>query len=264
PPASKTKKRRTPILSSNWSDLNDDILISILARLSPLEIICASMVCSSWNRIAPWLLLPSETEEARNRAKIYKLKNRVCKDFGKWRCIGSSHGWLILLDHERSCPFLLNPFSSTRILLPPPETIADIVGYLDGEGYYATPSSHPYLRKKYGAIVIYNNKSKLAFWKHGEVTWHNFNGASQSGTVEAWDFKQHVPAMLMRVTAPLPGRPEDMTTPVVVNSYVVESLGSILLAVSFNHIIRKLTKWTESGNEAKIQPSPVWIVPNPW
>ncbi|KAH9729592.1 hypothetical protein KPL70_009397 [Citrus sinensis] len=157
-------------------------------------------------------------------------------------------------NHERSCPFLLNPFSSTRILLPPPETIADIVGYLDGEGYYvldcsnskrfisievlrdgffhkATPSSHPYLRKKYGAIVIYNNKSKLAFWKHGEVTWHNFNGASQSGTVEAWDFKQHVPAMLMRVTAPLPGRPEDMTTPVVVNSYVVESLGSILLAV---------------------------------
>ncbi|KDO68582.1 hypothetical protein CISIN_1g048529mg, partial [Citrus sinensis] len=145
-----------------------------------------------------------QCRRARNRAKIYKLKNRVCKDFGKWRCIGSSHGWLILLDHERSCPFLLNPFSSTRILLPPPETIADIVGYLDGEGYYvldcsnskrfisievlrdgffhkATPSSHPYLRKKYGAIVIYNNKSKLAFWKHGEVTWHNFNGASQSG-----------------------------------------------------------------------------------
>ncbi|KAL9435992.1 hypothetical protein AB3S75_022120 [Citrus x aurantiifolia] len=216
------------------------------------------------------------------------------------------------VSHERSCPFLLNPFSSTRILLPPPETIADIVGYLDGEGYYvldcsnskrfisieelrdgffhkATPSSHPYLRKKYGAIVIYNNKSKLAFWKHGEVAWHNFNGASQSGytdvictadnriyalstfannytecTVEAWDFKQHVPAMLMRVTAPLPGRPEDMTTPVVVNSYVVESLDSILLALSFNHIIRKLTKWTEPGNEAKIQPSPVWIVPNPW
>ena len=187
------------------------------------------MVCSSWNRIVRspsnarqgwgslaliafrnwrrwrYRRLPLfQCRRARNRAKIYKLKNRVCKDFGKWRCIGSSHGWLILLDHERSCPFLLNPFSSTRILLPPPETIADIVGYLDGEGYYvldcsnskrfisievlrdgffhkATPSSHPYLRKKYGAIVIYNNKSKLAFWKHGEVTWHNFNGASQSG-----------------------------------------------------------------------------------
>ncbi|KAK9206557.1 hypothetical protein WN943_016836 [Citrus x changshan-huyou] len=205
---------QTPRLPSNRSDLIDDLLISILARLSPLEIICTSMVCSSWNRIvrssshsrraeAPWLLLPSETEEGED-----------------------------VDDHERSCPPLLNPSSSTRILLPPPETILDIVRYLDGEGY--TSWIVPIL-------------------SHGEVAWHSFNGASQSGysdvvctadnrvyalstfannytecTVEAWDFKQHVPVMLMQVTAPLLGQLEDISTPVVVNSYVVESLASIL------------------------------------
>lgn len=99
---------QTPRLPSNRSDLIDDLLISILARLSPLEIICTSMVCSSWNRIvrssshsrraeAPWLLLPSETEEGedvdgchffnveepREKTKIYKLKKQSIQEFRK-------------------------------------------------------------------------------------------------------------------------------------------------------------------------------------
>ena len=46
----------------------------------------------------------------------------------------------------------------------------------------------------------------------------------------------------MQVTAPLPGQLEDISTPVVVNSYVVESLASILLVVKYILILKNLTE----------------------
>ncbi|KAI4371935.1 hypothetical protein MLD38_010229 [Melastoma candidum] len=50
------------------------------------------------------------------------------------RCVGSSRGYLLLLDHQCN-PFLLNPFDATRLALPPLDTFPCILGtYFSRDG----------------------------------------------------------------------------------------------------------------------------------
>lgn len=92
-----------------------------------IEQIRLGIVCCSWRRIVkeyiplseaiPWLMFPLKPEEdgccfySVDEGKFYLQLQRksVFRDFGRRHCIGSSHGWLVLLD-ERLNPYLLNPF----------------------------------------------------------------------------------------------------------------------------------------------------------
>lgn len=92
-----------------------------------IEQIRLGIVCCSWRRIVkeyiplseaiPWLMFPLKPEEdgccfySVDEGKFYLQLQRksVFRDFGRWHCIGSSHGWLVLLD-ERLNPYLLEPF----------------------------------------------------------------------------------------------------------------------------------------------------------
>ena len=72
----------------------------------------------------------SMSKSPERKPKSINWRNRVYKNFGKRRCIGSSHGWLILLDHERSCCWfeILVVFSaktrtSARPTLPRPGSL---------------------------------------------------------------------------------------------------------------------------------------------
>ncbi|KAK9178091.1 hypothetical protein WN943_027281 [Citrus x changshan-huyou] len=63
----------------------------------------------------------------------FTFRKTVCsRTLGRGICIGSSHGWLVVLD-ETANPFLLNPFSCIRILLPPLETLPDVVSSSESE-----------------------------------------------------------------------------------------------------------------------------------
>ncbi|KAJ9159518.1 hypothetical protein P3X46_025024 [Hevea brasiliensis] len=113
------------IVKPNWSKLQPELLRLILSKLSFAQFIRFKAIRSSWYSIAksyvsslrqtPWLLLPgNQRHHARcffslEDNKTYKIKN-IGNLFGNdaW-CVGSSHGWLVLLDDEAK-PFLLNPF----------------------------------------------------------------------------------------------------------------------------------------------------------
>ncbi|KAF2321077.1 hypothetical protein GH714_033640 [Hevea brasiliensis] len=128
----------TSIVEPNWSKLQPELLRLILSKLSFAQFIRFKAVCSSWNSIAksyvsslrqvPWLLLPGNQEHhaccffSLEDNKTYQIKN-IGNLFGNdaW-CVGSSHGWLVLLDDEAK-PFLLNPFSQIRIQLPTIESL---------------------------------------------------------------------------------------------------------------------------------------------
>ncbi|XP_043687833.1 F-box protein SKIP23-like [Telopea speciosissima] len=129
----------------DWSELPKDLLGSVLQRLpNVVDIIRFSAVCTSWHSVAydksyssapqlPWLMLPyklgHEGKETRNflnlsENKIYQIK---LPEIRHSRCVGSSFGWLVILD--RFChALLMNPFSGAIIHLPPTETFPDVLG----------------------------------------------------------------------------------------------------------------------------------------
>ena len=136
----KAGKAETKPKYSSWSwslsNLPVQLLGLILGKLYLVDIIHCCAVCSSWRSTVqshctqsasttPWLMLPGNVEDdstircffnlAEN--KVYKMKNAF-EGFGEdaW-CVGSSHGWLVILDDE-AIPHLLNPFSRVRIQLP--------------------------------------------------------------------------------------------------------------------------------------------------
>ncbi|KAG8645734.1 hypothetical protein MANES_10G088310v8 [Manihot esculenta] len=139
-PSTSSKRIRLSFLQDsftvkpNWSELLPELLHLILLKLSLVQITRCMAACSSWRSIAesyslpqtPWLLLPAGNEQhhvdircffSLEDNKAYQIKN-IDKLFGDdaW-CIGSFHGWLVLLDDDAK-PFLLNPSSQVRIQLP--------------------------------------------------------------------------------------------------------------------------------------------------
>ncbi|XP_019165736.1 PREDICTED: putative F-box/kelch-repeat protein At4g12810 [Ipomoea nil] len=126
---------------------------------------------------------------------VPKLKNSQ-KDM----CIGSSHGWLILLD-ESSEPYLLNPFNQSRIQLPKKFTFPHInrvtsecwrggeciwVSYTSGftrrfgPTEYKWPvlsikkailSANPSTHEDFVVAVIYGNESRIAYCRNGDDEW---------------------------------------------------------------------------------------------
>ncbi|XP_043687839.1 F-box protein SKIP23-like [Telopea speciosissima] len=128
----------------DWSELPKELLGSVLQYLPYVDIIRFGAVCTSWHSAAtdksyslapqlPWLMLPykvgHEGKESRKflnltENKIYQIK--LPKEIRHSRCVGSSFGWLVILD--RFCrALLMNPFSGAIIHLPPTETFPDVL-----------------------------------------------------------------------------------------------------------------------------------------
>ncbi|KAA8531699.1 hypothetical protein F0562_006584 [Nyssa sinensis] len=152
------------------------------------------------------VMLPSEEEDKESVCLFNLEAKRVqsAKEFINSRFVGSSHGWLGILD-ETADPYLFNPLSETRIQLPTKETFPHILGvsekrvgdsddfvvkYIYGgscvcrlmtakELQYnlvskailnADPSSSS-SKNNYVVVVIYSPESKLAFCNQGDNAW---------------------------------------------------------------------------------------------
>ncbi|GMY26942.1 putative F-box protein At4g22660 [Fagus crenata] len=157
-----------------------------------------SAVCSSWNSATtqaplcpqtPWLMLPSDQEHnfttcrffnlAEN--KIYKMKN-VFEGLGYdvW-CVGSSHGWLVILDDEAN-PHLFNPFSRVQIQLPLfTDELANVNNLRKSFITKAILLADPSRSNDFVVVMIYDYDfaSRLAFYKQGDKTWTKLVGANQ-------------------------------------------------------------------------------------
>ena len=223
-------KKRTRI-----SDLPAELLEVILTKLPFVDNIRSSAVCSSWNSATtqtplcaqtPWLMLPSDQEHdfttcrffnlAEN--KVYKMKN-VFEGLGYdvW-CVGSSHGWLVILDDEAK-PHLFNPFSRVQIQLPLfTDELANVNNLRKSFITKAILLADPSRFNDFVVVMIYDYDfaSRLAFYKQGDKTWTKLVGANQdycdiiyhdnqlyaladNRSVEVWEFQSSSPTKIMSI-----------------------------------------------------------------
>lgn len=133
-----TTKGKPKHSSSSWSDLPAELLELILKKLSFVDVIPFKAVCSSWRsaaaqlqsqyhsiQITPWLMLPNGQEDDHTSRcflnlaenKVYKFENAFeVEGLGNdpW-CVGSSHGWLVILDDMKPTHLSLIPSLEFRL-----------------------------------------------------------------------------------------------------------------------------------------------------
>lgn len=134
------------------NELSNDVIENIFQRLPVLDLVRTKVLSSYWKSFAesllasrfhktPLLLLPpgddncftnysfGYTERWRlvnlQENMVYPLKKTTSNLLMKFPCIGSSYGWLILLDSRTLTPFLLNLFTEEKIELPSLKPLAN-------------------------------------------------------------------------------------------------------------------------------------------
>lgn len=151
--------------------------------------------------------------------KRYEWNNMFKNLAGAW-CIGSSHGWLVLLD-TKATPLLLNPSSSTCIHLPPfppaflhPVTQSYFIQYLRKIFIVKAALMHSSSPRNCILAIIYGCHCKLALCKSS--TWVKLSDAkryyydivfknnylyalAEDGSIEGWDVSQLVPRKILEV-----------------------------------------------------------------
>ncbi|CAL9211537.1 unnamed protein product [Musa hybrid cultivar] len=123
---------------ADWSKLSTDVLGLIHDKLSIPDCIRLKAACKSWNLAfkfkhhcppkleSPWLMLPDHNDTVAwffsiVDKKIYKVP---CPEpmIRRRICIGSCHGWLIIVDDNCNM-HLLNPLTGVQIPLPSVTTL---------------------------------------------------------------------------------------------------------------------------------------------
>ncbi|XP_059630117.1 F-box protein SKIP23-like [Cornus florida] len=175
--------------------------------------------------------------------------NNVPRELYNSHCVGSSHGWLVLLD-ENTDLFLLNLFSRVRIQLPNKEALPHILSVQkNSEGtvlvtykvghyrQYTSPlkylhkqlirkvilSSNPSHNNNYRIVIIDGNQLKLAFFRPGDDAWTG---------LEVWGFHGSLPIKITTIDPSFPIKEveepwqKDLYT---TRCYLVETSGDLLL-----------------------------------
>ncbi|PQP98079.1 putative F-box protein [Prunus yedoensis var. nudiflora] len=271
------KKRRLP----NWSELLPELLLRIMKNLSFVNILQFKAVCSSWKHAAtpshtPWLMLPSSSSRENDQnnpdsaarcfysleeQKVYTIKNAFQGFDHEARCVGSSHGWLVIMDSNGN-PHLLNPFSRRQIqlplILPFPRLTGDL--YLESLRMCvsiakAVLSSDP-SRDNNFAVVAWEEDSRWTLLnvhrEYCDVIFHNEQlfALAGDGSVEVWDFNNSFPIKTIDLRQPFA---EIGNVDIVkdfsrgihsTQTYLVESLGEILFV---GRIIENFVKHEDIG-----------------
>eukprot|EP00268_Persea_americana_P028129 TRINITY_DN27365_c0_g1_i2.p1 TRINITY_DN27365_c0_g1~~TRINITY_DN27365_c0_g1_i2.p1 ORF type:complete len:355 (+),score=17.43 TRINITY_DN27365_c0_g1_i2:89-1153(+) len=130
---SKTMNNKSDQSLVPWSDLTENLLHLVCSYLCLCDYLSFRSVCSTWRVAAkqlghclnsPLLMLPRSQVHGFHYLKCpldgrsYKLN--LPSEFNlKYQCLGSFHGWLLMIHADRrDTIFLFNPFTSARIDLP--------------------------------------------------------------------------------------------------------------------------------------------------
>ncbi|XP_015903093.3 putative F-box protein At4g22660 [Ziziphus jujuba] len=227
---------------ANWSNLPTNLLQSIVKELNFEDMARFKAVCLSWNMsvrshtssLIPSMLTCTTSNEQQEHKKHHKAnisfsrffsltQNKVYevkKVFGRFSdfcCVGSSCGWMVILDAKKDPKLhLVDPFSgfeiggfpSVRSLFP--ERIRrreDMIAK-------AILSSDPYVNNKFVVVVMHSFSLGIAFCKQGDKQWTELSDSLQddqdqhycdiiyhdeklyaltleSGLVEVWKLQGH-------------------------------------------------------------------------
>ncbi|XP_010455133.1 PREDICTED: F-box protein At5g25290-like [Camelina sativa] len=116
-------------VGGRWSELSNDILRSLLERLSIVDFHRAKIVCRNWyicskqtsrrQKRSPWLMLFQESSDCvlynPDEDRVYKKRKR---DFSRIRFLANSGNWFLTLDSGSNL-CIVDVFSDGRINLPP-------------------------------------------------------------------------------------------------------------------------------------------------
>lgn len=184
----KIHRRKKELKKKNfadWSSLPRGILEMVAERLTFIDCLSISKVCTSWNRVLgeelprwqrhgfPWLLV-SDQQNKEIRTCISILENRVwelelSEAYGKY-CWGSFCDWLIMvkeIDNFHLEVNLLNPFSGRQISLPL------IWNFYHKMVHSGLPSENNFI-----CMLLHSQYCELAFWVPGANSWrkHKLTG----------------------------------------------------------------------------------------
>lgn len=164
---------------ADYANLGRDILQEITKFFSFLDEIRFGAVCSNWYKVAKDrhyfpLLLFFDTNSPKFfnilEKKVYEID---IPELEGRHCVGSSHGWLIIIDYDLETT-LLNPFSKAQVnlpLLPLGRYIIWPLESCDQLIYKAVISANPSKSSNYTVVAIYLAGYKIAFWRPGDLTW---------------------------------------------------------------------------------------------
>ncbi|KAM0885817.1 hypothetical protein ACQ4PT_030076 [Festuca glaucescens] len=142
-----------PPTELDWSNLQADILITVLCKLEFPDFFRSAAVCTTWlaaahalrrlglyNRPQTPCLLYTNAAGSPRVAELFSLADKSTykmhlpdPPIRKRRIIGSSHGWLVTAD-SRSELHLLNPATGEQISLPPVATMEHVSPVFDHTG----------------------------------------------------------------------------------------------------------------------------------
>ncbi|KAG2663504.1 hypothetical protein I3760_16G032700 [Carya illinoinensis] len=215
----------------------------------------SSLSCAALTQ-TPWLMLPSDQEDDSDDArcffslaenKTYKIENVFDGLPDAW-CVGSSHGWMVVLD-QRGNPRLFNTFCKAKVELPAfPRKMKPNVG----ETYFIEQLRKIFIVKavvlfmnQYSCrvVVIYGIHSRLAFCTLEDNTWTGlgdegyrdiicYENQLYNGSIAVWDFRSPFPTKIIRPSAPVSEVDHYENFPrnkFFTQSYLVESMGGLLL-----------------------------------
>ncbi|WOK95924.1 F-box protein [Canna indica] len=167
---------------ADWScGVPNELLCSIFQSLCFLDYRRCHAVCANWNFVAktcrfrhsrqsPWLMLPrSKSDNQDGTCCFYDLANRLefkiplPPSTPNWRhCVGSSHGWLFIVDDLCELS-MLNPLTGACFPLPSITTFPDVEAVLE-------PSSSRILSYRFS----YAPMDKYDEYKLEEVVEYNY------------------------------------------------------------------------------------------
>ncbi|KAF7144648.1 hypothetical protein RHSIM_Rhsim04G0081100 [Rhododendron simsii] len=180
----------------------------------------------------------------------YTLSSNQWK-LGKTRCVGSSHGWLILAEDQ---PYIYNPFRGVSIQLPSLRSFPGFTGN-DRKDIYSHTDNDDDLQVEYllfthlvSAGWIGDSKwtdlqaaNKFSLF-YMDVIWcqDHLYALSHKASVEIWDFsssassvpvkKMEIEPTFFETEVELKELSRDLYTN---QSYIVEAMGEILLVVRY-------------------------------
>ncbi|KAJ3700154.1 hypothetical protein LUZ61_003859 [Rhynchospora tenuis] len=168
---------------TSWSDLSNDALRHIVGFLSLPDFHRFSAVCRYCRWVVkqincspaqqlPWLMMGEDI--LTKKRKFYNLTEKRhyyidIPEIHNQHWIGSSFGWLFIIDREL-VPRLVNPFTRECYVLPPFPRFEEQI--LRKRFIKAILSLDPSKTCDFTMLVLYStNFVQVAFWRPGESSW---------------------------------------------------------------------------------------------
>lgn len=292
-------KRTSRSTMGQAAKLRSHELECILRKLSFLHILRFRRVCKPWSWVAefhlsssyyrrffhaPWLMFPKDVN---GKPCLHffdhiekKWHSDVCvygEDY-KGQCVGSSRGWLALLDKELNFS-IFNPFSDDNVHLhlcslkfvdgsrPVPDRryprflVPKFVIAMSGTQFNKDEDTVVLILGEFKKLVFYRNKDRVFTYLDGaHDPFDDINckyddimckdnkvfALSEIGSVEMWDFRGGSPTKIMDLTPPFcPKTPADIGRYFRVSKeaqfYLVDAGGELLFVVRYRGKIPEFT-----------------------